>query len=111
MYLSCVEEVIPWTFAYDRHNYARYLVPFLNDMGSLPVTMPEVHSAFKDGQFFVQMSRNNPFGHNEADKTIENTINRDWRRLVAHLWQRQISSMRLHWFFAAPQRFFCFVIC
>ena len=89
MYLSCVEEVIPWTFAYDRHNYA----------------------AFKDGQFFVQMSRNNPFGHNEADKTIENTINRDWRRLVAHLWQRQISSMRLHWFFAAPQRFFCFVIC
>ena len=75
-------------------------------MGSLPVTMPEVHSAFKDGQFFVQMSRNNPFGHNEADKTIENTINRDWRRLVAHLWQRQISSMRLHWFFAATQIFF-----
>jgi len=62
MYLSCVEEVIRWTFAYDHHNYARYLVPFLNDMRSLPVTMPEVHSAFKDGQFSVQMSKNNPFG-------------------------------------------------
>lgn len=81
MYLSCVEEVIPWTFAYDRLNYARYLVPFLNDMRSLPVTMPEVYSAFKDGQFSVQISRNNPFACNEADKTIENTnentINRD----------------------------------
>ena len=48
-----------------------------NDMRSLPVTMPEVYIAFKDGHFFVQMSRNNPFGRNEADKTIENTINRD----------------------------------
>lgn len=62
---------------HDRHNYARYLVPFLNDMRSLPVTMPEVYSAFKDGQFSVQISRNNPFGRNEADKTIKNTINRD----------------------------------
>ena len=39
--------------------------------------MPEVYSAFKDGQFSVQMSRNNPFGCNEAEKTTENTINRD----------------------------------
>ena len=39
--------------------------------------MPEVYSAFKDGQFSVQMSRNNPFGRNEAGKTIENTISRD----------------------------------
>ena len=77
IYLSCVEGVIPWTFAYDRHNYARYLIPFLNDMRSLPVTMPEVYSAFTEGQFSVQMSRNNPFGRNEADKTIENTNNRD----------------------------------
>ena len=77
LYLSCVEEVIPWTFAYDRQNYARYLVPFLNDMRGLSVTMSEVYRAFKDGQFSVQMSKDNPFGRNEADKTIENTINRD----------------------------------
>ena len=48
-----------------------------NDMHNLPVTMPEVYNAFKDGQLFVQKSRNNPFGRNEADKTIENTLNRD----------------------------------
>ena len=46
-------------------------------MRSLPVTMPEVYSAFKDGQFSVQISRNHAFGRNEADKTIENTMNRD----------------------------------
>lgn len=32
LYLSCVEEVIPWAFAYDRQKYARYLLPFLDDM-------------------------------------------------------------------------------
>ena len=77
LYLVCIEEVINWAFAYDRQNYARYLIPFLNDMRSLSTTMPEVHAAFSNGQFSVQMGKRNPFGRNEADKTIENTINRD----------------------------------
>ena len=77
LYLVCVEEVINWAFAYDRQNYARYLVPFLNDMRSLSTTMPEVYAAFSNGQFSIQMGKRNPFGRNEADKTIENTINRD----------------------------------
>ena len=72
-----MEEDIPWTFAYDRQNYARYLVPFLNDMRGLSVTMSVVYHAFKGGQYTVQMSKDNPFGGNEADKTTENTINRD----------------------------------
>ena len=77
LYLSCIEEVIPWAFAYDRQNYARYLIPFLDDMRHLPVRMPEVYTAFKKGHFSVQMGGRNPSGRNEADKTIENTINRD----------------------------------
>ena len=74
MYISCVEEDIPWTFAYDRQNYARCLVPFHARIVS---TMSVVYRTFKGGQFYVQMSKDNPFGGNEADKTIENTINRD----------------------------------
>ncbi|KAK3747396.1 hypothetical protein QZH41_012092, partial [Actinostola sp. cb2023] len=77
LYLSCIEEVIPWAFAYDRQNYARYLIPFLDDMRHLSVRMPDVYTAFNKGQFSVQMGGRNPFGRNEADKTIENTINRD----------------------------------
>ena len=53
------------------------MVPYLNDMLGLPVTMPEVYSAFMDGQFSVQMGKVNSFGQIQADKTIENTINRD----------------------------------
>ena len=77
LYLSCIEETILWAFAYDRQNYAQYLVPYLNDMLGLPVTMSEVYSAFTDGQLSVQMGKVNLFGQNEADKTIENTINKD----------------------------------
>ena len=76
-YLSCIEQVIIWAFAYDRQNYAKYLLPFLNDMRSLPTTHPEVYQAFCQGEFSVQMSNANGFSRNEADKTIENTINRD----------------------------------
>ena len=48
-------------------------------MPGLPVTMPEVYSAFMDGQFSVQMGKVNAFDENEADKTIEITINRDYK--------------------------------
>ena len=76
-YLSCIEQVIIWAFAYDRQNYAKYLLPFLNDKRSLPTTHTEVCQAFCQGEFSVQMSNANGFSRNEADKTIENTINRD----------------------------------
>ena len=62
LYLSCIEEVIPWCFAYDRQNYARYLIPFLNDMLKLPLSMPEVSNVFLNGEFSVQMGEANPFG-------------------------------------------------
>jgi len=53
------------------------MIAFLNGMHGLSVTKSVVYRAFKGGQFSVQMSKDNPFGGNEADKTIENTINRD----------------------------------
>ena len=77
LHLECVKKVVPWAFAYDRHNYARYLQPYLSDMLNLPTTHPEIHDFFSRGHFAVQLSHNNPFGKNDADKTIENTINKD----------------------------------
>lgn len=65
--------------ACDRQNYARYLVPFPNDMCGLSVTIPGVYRAFKNVQFSFQMSKDNPFSRNEANKTIENTVNRDFK--------------------------------
>ena len=46
-------------------------------MRELPSTFPDVYAAFCNGEFSVQMSHSNAFGRNEADRTIENTINRD----------------------------------
>ena len=51
MYLSCIEEVIPWAFAYDRQNYARYLTPFPDAMHHLSVRMPEGSTAFNKRSF------------------------------------------------------------
>ena len=62
----------------DPQNYARYLIPFVNDM-------PEVYNAFLNGEFSVQMGEANPFGLNKADKTIENTINRDCKTGGGHI--------------------------
>ena len=77
LYINSLKELLPWVFAYDRTNYARYLSVFLMDMVSLPSTHPEVYSQFLLGNFAVQMSEENPFGKNEFDKCIENTINKD----------------------------------
>ena len=46
-------------------------------MRNLPNLMPDVYKAFMNGEFAVQMNNTNPFGRNEADKTIEDTISRD----------------------------------
>ena len=45
-------------------------------MHAINTTKPTVYTAFLGEQFSVQMG-SNPFGKNEADNTIENTINRD----------------------------------
>ena len=77
LFIESIRDLIAWAFAYDRYNYARYLLVFLGDMLALRFTHPEVLRAFEDGNFSVQLSTSNTFGRNEADKTIENTVNKD----------------------------------
>ena len=77
LFIESIREIIPWAFAYDRFNYSRYLLVFLCDILELPTSHPDVYAAFLDGNFSVQLSETNTFGRNEADKTIENTVNKD----------------------------------
>ena len=44
---------------------------------NLPETNPDVYDAFKEGQFSVQLSGDNPFGKIPVDQTIEVTVNKD----------------------------------
>ena len=53
-------------------------IPFIDYMHNLHgMLIPDVYKAFMNGEFAVQMNNTNPFGRNEADITIENTIKRD----------------------------------
>ena len=75
--LESLKDVVPYTFAYDNVNYARYLTCMIGEMSELEQTHPEVYQAFIGGTFSVQLSDTSGFGRIEPDKCIEMTINKD----------------------------------
>ena len=70
------------TFAYDRHNYARYLTFQYIEMINLEENHPSIYQEFMKGNFSVQVSDNNPFGQLEADKVIEPPLIETLKHLV-----------------------------
>lgn len=77
LHLSAIRALIPWCFAYDRINYARFLTPYYATMTQLPMEKPDVHENLMKGSFSTQRSSVNPFGRIPIDQTIEVTVNRD----------------------------------
>lgn len=77
LYVESIRRLLPWTFAYDRQNYARYLTLHLMEMVNLEQNHKCIDNEFMMDNFSVQMSNNNTFGRLEADKVIETTINKD----------------------------------
>ena len=77
LHLNTIRCMLPWCFAYDKVNHARYLSPYFAEMTSLPEKKPDVYEAFKTGQFSVQLSYNNPLGRIPVDQTTEVTVNKD----------------------------------
>ncbi|KAL1022659.1 hypothetical protein UPYG_G00030610 [Umbra pygmaea] len=77
LHLHAIRTMIPWCFAYDKMNYARYLSPYFAQMTNLPEKYPSVYDAFKTGQFSVLLSNNNTFGRIPVDQAIEVTVNKD----------------------------------
>ena len=75
--IESIRRFLPWAFAYDRQNYARYLTLHLMEMVNLEENHRCTYDDFMMGNFSVQMSDNNTFGRLEADKVIETTINKD----------------------------------
>ena len=49
--LAAIWEMIPWCFAYDKVNYARYLTYYYTSMSQLPTEHPDVHAHFMEGGF------------------------------------------------------------
>ncbi len=76
LHLACIGQIIPYMFALDNVNYARYLPVYWAQMTALPNTHPEAYRHFADGEFAVQRSKNGGFSQVAVDQTIEQTLNR-----------------------------------
>lgn len=77
MHLAAIRPIIPWCFAYDKLNYAKYLTYYYAQMSRLETDYPAVHEHIAEGGLSVQPNGNNPFGKIPVDHTIEETINKD----------------------------------
>ena len=76
LHLECIREMLPWYFAYDHLNYARYLPVYLLHMIQLPETHPEAQMMLENGDFGVQRTTEHGFAQLPIDQTIEQTLNR-----------------------------------
>ena len=77
LHISIIKRILPWMFAYDRPNYARYLSAYYLEMCDLPKTHPSAYAAFSSGEFAVQRQDRYGFSQVECDMCIEQTCNRD----------------------------------
>ena len=75
--LECIHSIIPFTFAYDHINYARYLSALLGEMLSLEDYYPDIYERFKADEVSAQLSDESSFSKCETDKVIEMTLNKD----------------------------------
>ena len=75
LHLQSTENMLPWMFAYDRPNYARFLTYYLVSMKKLPETHPSIHQQFEAGHFSVRRQQGK-FNKIPSDQAIEQTINR-----------------------------------
>ena len=57
MYLDALTELVPWFFALDHTNYARWIPLHLRDMAELANKHPDVFTEFSNGHFTVQKTK------------------------------------------------------
>ena len=77
LHLSSVRDMIPWYFAYDRVNYARYMPVYWMEMMNLDRSHPEILHSLQNGTFAVQQQTDHMFSKTACDQVIEQTCNRD----------------------------------
>ena len=77
LHLASLCQILPWFFAYDRVNYARYLPAYISEMDSLSITHPAISDRFFSGDFVVQRQDRYVFTQIACDMAIEQTCNRD----------------------------------
>ena len=77
LYIESVRSTLPWLFAYDRHNYSRYLTSHYYDLTFLSISHPEIYREFQNDNFSIGLFASSPFAWMEMNKVIETIINKD----------------------------------
>ena len=77
LHLAAIKDMMPWCFAYEKINYARFLPYYYASMTNLQSDHPEVFDYFMKGGFSVQIGSHNPFGRIPVDQATEETVNKD----------------------------------
>ena len=77
MHFASISDMIPWRFAYDRTNCARYLPWNLKITISLSTSYPQVNEYREKGGLSVQLGSVNKFGRIPMNQAIEETANRE----------------------------------
>ena len=77
LHFHAIRQMIPWCFAYDKINYARYLPVYYAEMMNLPSEHPDVYGNFMAKNFAVQLAEGSPFGRIPVDQATEVTVNKD----------------------------------
>ena len=75
-YIHCLPKITNYLFAFNHHNYVRWLVLFHGNLLKLKIIHPEVHKKFKNGCFSLKRTKK-PFSRLPVDLTLEQTINAD----------------------------------
>ena len=76
LHLSCIRNMIPWSFALNKINYARYIPVYYAQISRLQETSPVLHDHFLNGGCSVQLRNEHPFARIAVDQTTEKTVKR-----------------------------------
>ena len=105
LHLAVIEHMMPWYFAYDRTNYARYLPAYWTEMCNLKTTHPLAEEEFQvRGSWTIQRQDKWPFASIACDQGLEETLNRDTKIQGGIRRFTLIRSAVLRWLYAQPER-------
>ena len=103
-HLTVMEHMMPWYFAYDRTNYARYLPAYWTEMRNLKMTHSLAYEEFQvRGSWTIQRQDKWPFASIACDQGLEETLNRDTKIQGGIRHFTLIRSAVLRWLYAQPE--------
>ena len=103
LHLLSVSAMVPYFFAMDRQNYARWLPVYLMDMKQLVTKHPEVHQEFVNGSHAVSRS-SKPFAQVWTDMALEQSINADSKSRGGIIGISQNPGALDRWFLTSHER-------